>query len=70
MHFVDYYEIDRKWAYPLRALNVFEIAYWFMLVSGIHHFARKEKKIVWFIVASSYILLFFLWLVFYVIVYK
>lgn len=70
MHFFDYYSIDKQWAYPLRALNLFEIMYWFALVSGIHHYARKEKKIVWFIVVSSYILIFFLWLVFYVIVYK
>jgi hypothetical protein len=70
MHFVDYYSIDKKWAYPLRALNLFEILYWFLLVSGIHHYARKEKKIVWFIVASSYILILFLLLWFYVIVYK
>jgi hypothetical protein len=70
MHFFDYYSIDKKWAYPLRALNLFEIVYWFTLVSGIHHYAKKDKKIVWFIVASSYILLFFLWLWFYIIVYK
>jgi hypothetical protein len=70
MHFFDYYAIDKKWAYPLRALNLFEIVYWFALVSGIHHYARKEKKIVWLIVACSYILIFLLWLVFYVIVYK
>lgn len=70
MHFFDYYSIDRRWAYPLRALNLFEVAYWFLLVEGIHHYARKEKKIVWLIVACSYILLFFLWLGFYVIVYK
>lgn len=70
MHFFDYYSIDKKWAYPLRALNLFEIIYWFAVVSGIHHYARKEKKMVWFIVASSYILIFFLWLIFYVIVYK
>lgn len=70
MHFFDYYAIDRKWAYPLRALNLFEVVYWFALVAGIHHYAQKEKRNVWFIVLSSYILLFFLWLVFYVIVYK
>lgn len=68
--FADYSEMDKRYAYPLRALNLFEIAYWFMLVKGIHHFARKEKKIVWLIVACSYILIFFLWLVFYMIVYK
>src|SRR5687768_3211049 len=70
MHFFDYYSIDKKWGYPLRALNLFEIMYWFALVSGIHHYARKEKRNVWLIVLSSYILLFFLWLIFYVIVYK
>lgn len=70
MHFFDYYAIDKRWAYPLRALNVFEVTYWFLLVEGIHHYARKDKKYVWIIVACSYILLFFLWLLFYVIVYK
>lgn len=66
----DYSEIDARWAYPLRALNVFEVAYWILLVEGIHHYARKERKVVWFIVAASYILIFFLWLAFYVIAYK
>lgn len=70
MHFVDYYAVDKRWAYPLRALNLFEVLYWFLLVAGIHHYARKEKKVVWLIVACSYILLFFLWLGFYVTVYK
>ncbi|MDL5050862.1 hypothetical protein QQ054_33220 [Oscillatoria amoena NRMC-F 0135] len=70
MHFFDYYAIDKKWAYPLRALNVFEIIYWLLLVSGIHHYARKEKRVVWLIVAASYILIFLLWLIFYVVVYK
>lgn len=27
MHFFDYYALDKRWAYPLRALNAFEIAY-------------------------------------------
>lgn len=70
IHFVNYSEIDTRYAYPLRALNVWEIGYWFLLVEGIHHYARKEKKVVWLIVACSYILLFFLWLGFYMIVYK
>jgi hypothetical protein len=70
MHFVDYNSIDKRWAYPLRALNLFEIAYWFILVEGIHHWAKKDKKYVWIIVSCSYILIFFLWLIFYTIVYK
>jgi hypothetical protein len=67
---VDYDALDKAWAYPLRSLNVFEIAYCFLLVNGIHFYARKEKKTVWLIVACSYILIFLLWLIFYVIVYK
>jgi len=70
MHFFDYYSIDKRWAYPLRAINLFEIAYWVLIVEGIQHYARKDKKYIWIIVACSYILIFLLWLVFYVIVYK
>lgn len=70
MHFFDYVSLDKRWAYPLRALNLFEIVYWYALVYGVHYFAKKEKRIVWWIVACGYILIFLLWLVFYVIVYK
>lgn len=70
MHFFDYYSLDKRWAYPLRALNVFEIAYWFLLVEGIQHYARKDKKYIWIIVSCSYVLIFFLWLLFYLVVYK
>ena len=70
IHFVDFDALDKRWAYPLRALNLFEIVYWFLLVAGIHHFARKDRKYVWIIVGCSYILIFFLWLLFYSIVYK
>jgi hypothetical protein len=70
IQFVDIETLDKRWAYPLRALNVFEIVYWFLLVGGIDHYARKEKRYVWIIVGCSYILIFFLWLLFYAIVYK
>jgi hypothetical protein len=70
MHFVDYYSIDKRWAYPLRAISIFEIVYWVLLVEGIQYYAQKDKKYIWIIVSCSYILIFFLWLLFYVIVYK
>jgi hypothetical protein len=70
MHFIYYQSLDPRWAYPLRALNLFEVAYWFLLVAGVHHYARKSKRYVWIIVACSYILIFILWLLFYAIVYK
>lgn len=70
MHFADYSSMDKRYAYPLRALNIFEVVYWVLLVNGIHFYARKDKKYVWAIVACSYILIFFLWLAFYMVVYK
>lgn len=70
IHFVDYDSLDKRWAYPLRALNLFEIAYWVLLVEGVHFWARKDKKYVWVIVLCSYVVIFFGWLGFYVVVYK
>ncbi|HEY5826531.1 MAG TPA: hypothetical protein VIT44_19305 [Cyclobacteriaceae bacterium] len=70
MNFFNYYEMDKSYAYPLRALNLFEILYWFVLVTGVHFFARKQKKIAWLIVSCSYILLFLLWIWFYILVYN
>ena len=70
MNFFDYFEIDKRYAYPLRALNVFEILYILILVNGVHYYAKREKKAAWWIVSTSYILLFIVWLCFYMIVYK
>jgi hypothetical protein len=69
IHFVDVDQIDKRWAYPLRALNVFEIVYCILLVEGINFWARKDKKYVWTIVLCSYVFLFILWLGFYTVVY-
>ena len=70
MNFFDYSQIDPKYAYPLKALNLFEICYWVLLVSGVHFFSRKEKKQAWIIVLCSYVLIFLMWILFYVVVYK
>jgi hypothetical protein len=69
IHFADYDEMDRRWAYPLRALNAFEILYIILLVEGVHHWTRKDKKYVWTIVLCSYVLIFLIWLGFYAAVY-
>lgn len=69
INLVDTNDLDKRWAYPLRALNIFEVIYWFILVEGIHSIARKDKKYTRIIVACSYVLLFFLWLGYYAMVY-
>ena len=70
MHFFDYYEIGKQYVYPLKALNLFEVAYWVSLANGIHFYAHKQKKIARIIVLTSYVLIFPLWLLFYIVVYK
>lgn len=70
MNFFDYETLDKRYAYPLRALNLFEPLYWWLLAEGIHFYARKSKKTAWLIVGGSYILLFLAWLLFYIVVYK
>jgi len=70
MNFADYTEVEPQYVYPLKALNLFEIIYWAILVSGVHFFSRKEKKQAWIIVMCSYVLIFLLWILFYIIVYK
>ena len=68
-NFFDFEEIDKRYVYPLKALNLFEPIYWLMLINGVHAFARKQVKIAAYIVLSSYVLLFLLWILFYIIVY-
>lgn len=63
-------DLDARWFYPLKALNIFEVIYWFILVYGIHSFAKKRKSIAYSIIFFSYVLFFFGWLGFYLIVYK
>jgi hypothetical protein len=70
MNFFDYTEVEKRYAYPLRAMSIFEIFYILIMVNGVHFYAKREKKAAWWIVSTSYILIFILWLIFYVIVYK
>ena len=70
MSFADYELLAPKWHYPFKALNLFEVTYWGLLIYGIHLAAKKRADIAFWIVFSSYILFFFLWIWFYVNVYK
>ena len=70
MNLVDYTTIQKRFAYPLRALSVFEIFYILIMVNGVHYYAKRNKQAAWWIVSTSYILIFILWLIFYIIVYK
>lgn len=70
INLVDYNSIDSMFHYPLKALNVFEVLYWYVLMLGVFFLSKKKWQISVYIVASSYILCFFLWLIYYVMVYR
>jgi hypothetical protein len=63
-------QLDPKYHYPLKAINLFELAYWGVLVIGVHTISRKTFNHSLLIVLGSYTLCFFLWLGFYMAVYK
>jgi hypothetical protein len=73
MNFFDHLTVAKRFAYPLRAISVFEIIYVLILVRGVNYYSlqiHKQQKATWPIVSTSYILIFVLWLLFYIIVYK
>lgn len=69
VNFFDYTQIAPHWLYPLKSLNIFEVLYWPVLVLGIYFLSGKKLRISAYIVLSTYILFFFVWLGFYVLVY-
>lgn len=70
MSLVNYVEIDDRYHYPLKALNVFELLYWIILWYGVHLAAKKDWWVAVLSVASSYVLFFFLWIWFFITVYR
>ncbi|XOV91982.1 MAG: hypothetical protein ACFHWX_17455 [Bacteroidota bacterium] len=70
INFFNYELIDTKWHYPLKALNIFEIIYWFLLILGVYWVSGKKLLIATYVVASSYIFMFLVWLVYYILAYR
>lgn len=72
MNFFDPYAVEKRYAYPLRAISVFEVIYVLMLVRGVNFYSNmihKRQSATWWIVSTSYVLIFILWLLFYIVVY-
>jgi hypothetical protein len=63
-------QTEKRFHYPLQALNIFEFAYWFILAIGLHTISRISFTRSLWVVLGSYTLCFFLWLGFYIVVYK
>ncbi len=69
INLVDYTTVAAKYHYPLKSLNIFELAYWPILMIGIYFLSGKKWKISVYIVLSTYVLFFLIWLAFYTAVY-
>lgn len=70
LQFFDYEQLSPALVYPLKALNLFEVLYWICLTLGIFWVSGKSLKISTIIVSVSYISLFLLWLVYYILIYR
>jgi hypothetical protein len=70
INFTDTEILDKKWFYPLKAANIFEIIYWGILIFLLHSVIRKNKNITAVIVVVSYVIPFIIWLFYYAAVYK
>jgi hypothetical protein len=70
MNVADYQELPTRYAYPFKALNLFELLYWYVLALGIKHFGKRGMKPAWTIVLAFYVPIFVLWLLFYIVVFK
>src|SRR5690606_11527437 len=67
---VDPERVEPRYHYPLGALNLFEVVYWFILALGVHTISKRSLSTCLAIVLCSYTFCFLLWLAFYIIVYK
>jgi hypothetical protein len=70
MNFFDPSTLADSLHYPLKALNLFEVLYWLVLVEAIHLTAKKKWNYAFAIVFTSYVPFFLIWLVYYTQVYK
>ncbi len=70
MGLFDYTRVPDPWHYPLKSLNLFEVIYWVILALGVQFQTKKRMDVSLYIILSFYVFWFFIWLGFYIIVYK
>ncbi len=66
MNFFDYEVVSQKYHYPLKALNLFEVVYWALMIFGVYWLSGKKLKYAIAIVCSTYVLVFVIWLGYYI----
>jgi hypothetical protein len=56
--------------YPLKALNLFELLYWLVLIEAVNITAGKKWSYAFAIVFTTYVPGFIIWVIYYTQVYK
>ena len=69
MSFFDHLTLPARYHYPLKALNLFELVYMAALMMGVYYYSKRPFKNSFIIILSTYLPIFILWLMFYMIVY-
>ncbi|MFZ9504164.1 MAG: hypothetical protein ACO263_06295 [Cyclobacteriaceae bacterium] len=69
MGLFDYQTVPDRFHYPLKALNLFELLYGYLVISGIRFYSKKGTKEALIVVLMTYLPIFLLWLGFYIVVY-
>ena len=70
MNLFDSAVVADNFQYPLKALNLFEVLYWFVLVEAVHLTANKKWNYAFAIVFTTYVPLFLFWIIYYTQVYN
>lgn len=70
MNLLDTTAIHRRFFYPMKTLNLFEIIYCGFLTLGVHAYGKRDLKTSFLMVLFGYVLPLAAWLVFYILVYK
>ena len=58
------HSVAKIWLYPLQLLNIFEVAYWFILAYGISHLLKSNFDKTLRIILSSYLPALLIWVIF------
>lgn len=70
LNIMDTTAIPRRYFYPLKTLNIFEIIYYSILTAGVHIYSKRSLYTSAVIVLFGYLIPLAIWLFFYILVYK
>jgi hypothetical protein len=70
LSFLDTENIPKKFHYPFKTLNIFELLYAFLLAIGFKHISKRSFENSFYVIVFGYLLFLVLWLIFYIITYR